>query len=334
MFNKNNPLLKLELRQRREHQNRLGFDWEMFTEMLEQDGSVNHRKFSELEYPKAKLLKVVPGGPEHHPEQGSYDYHYQVVADLNDHTYTGHKLVANQGEYAEFNNFKGWNYRVNVFNRREYWTDDRVRTIVWYLYSKPSINGTATDVIKTFNAEGREIESTSVSETYSISLNAGRTWGVRWQASTTGTLQIKTSGGTVINSVPRAGTVTVVNPPDTDEVGGNAGGYPGLLIEPNVTVTIPVFARPYFTLVSGEGGAPEPDIRVVQEVRVHFYGQYWLQDIDFENSYEQGWLLHPEGASLATRLKPPGKPNLSTSVETESNLPNNPEDRSGSPRIV
>jgi hypothetical protein len=65
-----------------------------------------------------------------------------------------------------------------------------------------------------------------------------------------------------------------------------------------------------------------PTVMPLAQVELWLYGKYFGKDLDYVNTYEEGWLVHPSGTSYTDRLKPPGQSGLSddfNKVQTDFN---------------
>lgn len=309
-----------------------GIEWSVASE-FSVGGQPTERRFAEVEFAEGLVLSLASGGPKDHPDRDDYSHHYVLTSEVYEHAYTGSAEVntpietdgeidtAAEGNFTQFNEFKGWRYDVLLFNKRELWTDDHVRTIVWRLNSKPGVGIAAIDSVRTFDSEGTMTSETLLTEPTEIVVNAGRRWGARTQSSQTGfTFNVKAgeaevvlrtfnSGGAYTLPVQTPGTPLPTTAPSKNSVSGQT---PELLTHPYIEVVAPVgFARPYYEYLDPVTSLLVPDVQTLAEVRIFLYGEYWVQDIELVNIYEQGWVMHEDGASLSTRLKPPGKSGLS-----------------------
>jgi hypothetical protein len=298
-----NPLINNTYQERLEYNSNLLFEWVTSTQIKDLNDVVQERTFSELEFFNQKELSLQTGSPPGHPD--SYSYHYKLRSLLNDHSYSGFKFVAEDEEFSQFNEFYGWKYDLNEFYRIEYYSDDLINYAVWNIYSRGLTGTPTTDVIKLYNSEGTEINSTNVPENTTLNLSTGIARGIRTQSSDSDTpfklkienTVINTFGSTAPNSVP-------VN---------NLSGYQPVINNANVINIEYPTERPIETDIITNLPI------VLHQIKVFFYGNYWTQDLALSNVYEQGWVLHPAESTLLTRLKPPNKAYLSDVYNNETN---------------
>lgn len=322
-IDRSEPLIGFQTKERIINEPTLGLEWVTAKELTDLAGTPLERTFSELFYGTELELIVSPGAPTGSPD--AYAWHYQLKSELIESLYTGRLLHADGGPEAQYNDFYGWTHNANVNLRTELWTDTLVTRVVWQLMSRPDENTLATDRIYTFGADGTIANSTTESEPESILIAAGRLWGLRYtQSEADFTVEMNNSSGEVQNTFTAQGNCATQQPtvpgevlpspnaPNSSEVGAV---QPHALTHAGLEVFAPEITRPVVTeSVYNPTTMLNEDvvvIRVVAEVHLFLYGAYWLQELEFVNSYHQGILLHPEGTDLATRLKPPGKVYLS-----------------------
>ena len=248
------------------------FPWESASQTIRtSDSEIISRRFTELEFSDTAYWKVIDGPIAN--EEGTRQRHYSASQRMYCHAYLGAKEQI--GSLESFSDFNGWLHNVEVFLVTHLYTDVLRKRLIWDIYDEAS-----SDVLY-------QVDSSNSNPSNQIYTNGALTTTINAVG-----VALKAAGNTgyTISSGNTSGTSINISYP---------GNGPKILSGNTVYLTRPNVAR--YVGVANPDRIPV----LLKSITVDFYGQFYTQNLGFEELYEQGWLTHDP--SEGYKLKPPGK---------------------------